>query len=668
MTYTTRRLARKTNWATITPAEGQIVYDKTKKSARIGDGSTVAGRALAFDNRSQIITPNQLGGNTNDYAPAGLLNAGLMILSADADRDLTGIDISQFPDGVADRIISIAVESSSPGAITIKDASSSSSASNRFLIGRDLRLTPGSVQLFRYRAGAINRWCWFGTPAVALTYNPTETLRVGDIQAALDNLQRRCPPVISVGLNTPPASPATGDAYVVGTSPTGAWASNAKALAVCSNATGPVWAFVTPTNDQSMVYNRADGSHYRYTASAWSAIGSGINDGQITAVKLDTSTATKKSEFRAAVLGAPVEALAGLNLAINPAMEVSQEVGTTAVTLTATSSLQTRYLVDGVMAHYRGSFVAAGQQVSSPFAGTRYALRLTVSVAQASMGTNDELSVVLPIEGTRCARLAMGTSNAAPQSLGFWIQANRTGTYSGSIRNGAKNRSRPFSFTITTANTPQWVSLTNIAGDTSGTWANDVNVGQYITICLAGGASRIGTDGAWAGADYSGATGTTNGVAATSDVFHVSNVIALPGVELPDSARAAFVNLPFDEALARCQRYWETSTDGTPANGNGSDLNRTSGGAVFSSAIYSDVIRLRVKKRAIPTMTFYSTNLGSSGAGVWQYYGPGGWTDSSATAVLDVSSQAFAAVLTVSGLNIQPYIIAGNWSANARLS
>lgn len=47
---------------------------------------------------------------------------------------------------------------------------------------------------------------------------------------------------VSVGVDTPPVSPAAGDSYIVGTSPTGAWAGHAKELAYYT--TG--WSFISP--------------------------------------------------------------------------------------------------------------------------------------------------------------------------------------------------------------------------------------------------------------------------------------------------------------------------------------------------------------------------------------------------------------------------------------
>ncbi len=259
------------------------------------------------------------------------------------------------------------------------------------------------------------------------------------------------------------------------------------------------------------------------------------------------------------VAATPLDALAHGGLQINGAMDISQQRGDASVTLAASSTLQSTYTVDGVKAVYRGSFVAVAQQATSPFPGTAKALRIGIATAQPALGANDELSVVLPIEGTRAARLAFGTADAAPLSLGFWFSAHRPGTYSGAIRNGANDRSFPFTFTVAEPDTRQWISLSGpnaIAGDVAGTWAKDVTLGLSVTICLAGGPSRLGAAGAWSAVDWSGASGTANGVAATSDEFYIGNVIVLPGLYLPTRERAAFVLRTPDAELAACQRYY----------------------------------------------------------------------------------------------------------------
>jgi hypothetical protein len=259
---------------------------------------------------------------------------------------------------------------------------------------------------------------------------------------------------------------------------------------------------------------------------------------------------------RALLAAAPFDALASNGLQVNGGMEVSQENGTSSVTLTASGSLQTKYLLDGMMGAYRGSFVAVGQQVNDAPPGYRNSLKFTVSTAQGSLGSNDELSVFIPIEGVRTARLMFGNAAAASMSIAFWVKVHRTGTYSGSLRNSAMNRSYPFTFGIGSADTWEFKTVT-VAGDTSGTWLNDTGVGLYLNICIAGGSSRAGTAGAWTGSDCSGVTSTTNGVAATSDTFQLTGLIALPGIELPGSDRAAFIMRPLDQELRLCRRYFE---------------------------------------------------------------------------------------------------------------
>lgn len=74
-------------------------------------------------------------------------------------------------------------------------------------------------------------------------------------------LQAAC---VTVNLNTPPGSPAAGDCYVVGASPTGAWAGQAKTLAFYT--TG--WNFITPWEGLTVWANDSN-ALFTYDGSAW---------------------------------------------------------------------------------------------------------------------------------------------------------------------------------------------------------------------------------------------------------------------------------------------------------------------------------------------------------------------------------------------------------------
>lgn len=66
--------------------------------------------------------------------------------------------------------------------------------------------------------------------------------------------------------NAPPASPVVPTAYIIGPSPTGAWASNAGKLAICLTAGS--FTIITPAEGDT-VYDKSAKTAYRYTGTAW---------------------------------------------------------------------------------------------------------------------------------------------------------------------------------------------------------------------------------------------------------------------------------------------------------------------------------------------------------------------------------------------------------------
>jgi hypothetical protein len=84
------------------------------------------------------------------------------------------------------------------------------------------------------------------------------------------------PTPVAVGTNTPPGSPTEGQAWVLGSSPTGVWAGYANKLA---QYVGGGWIFLTPFTGMR-VYNLTDSTDYRWTGAAWAAVSSGgVSDG-----------------------------------------------------------------------------------------------------------------------------------------------------------------------------------------------------------------------------------------------------------------------------------------------------------------------------------------------------------------------------------------------------
>mgnify|MGYP001159227824 FL=1 len=75
------------------------------------------------------------------------------------------------------------------------------------------------------------------------------------------------PAVIDKDLNAPPGSPTSGDRYIVGPSPTGAWSGHAGKI---TRWNGSAWEFFTPVNGwRALVLD--EGVEYRRISGAWTS-------------------------------------------------------------------------------------------------------------------------------------------------------------------------------------------------------------------------------------------------------------------------------------------------------------------------------------------------------------------------------------------------------------
>jgi hypothetical protein len=185
--------------------------------------------------------------------------------------------------------------------------------------------------------------------------------------------------------------------------------------------------------------------------------------------------------------------------------------------------------------------------VSAPVGFTDY-LAVTSSSAYSVL-TGDYFAVYQAIEGFNVADFAWGTASAATVTLSFWIRSSLTGTFGGSIRNSAGNRSYPFTYTISAANTWEQKTIT-IAGDTSGTWATNNTSGMSISFGLGAGSTFSGTAGAWAAGNFISATGATSVVGTNGATWYITGV----QLEIGTSA-TPFERRLYNQELANCQRY-----------------------------------------------------------------------------------------------------------------
>jgi hypothetical protein len=264
------------------------------------------------------------------------------------------------------------------------------------------------------------------------------------------------------------------------------------------------------------------------------------------------------------------------NRIINGAMVIDQRNAGASVTASTTVT----FTVDRFNCYGSVSSKYTVQQnagsVTPPVGFTNY-LGCTSSSAY-SVGASEFFAISQNIEGFNTADFGWGTANAATVTLSFRVYSSLTGTFGGVIYNSAFNRSYPFTYTISSANTWTSISIT-IAGDTSGTWVGATNgVGLTLSFSLGAGATVSGTAGAWTGSGYRAATGGTSVVGTNGATFYIT------GVQLEKGSTAtSFDYRSYGTELSLCQRYYET----------GGFVSFTSGGV---NGIYQP-IQFKVTKR-----------------------------------------------------------------------
>jgi hypothetical protein len=235
---------------------------------------------------------------------------------------------------------------------------------------------------------------------------------------------------------------------------------------------------------------------------------------------------------------------------INGQMVIDQRNAGASVTQT-TSGLYTldRWKTYGTVASKFSVQQNAGA-VTPPAGFTNY-LGCT-SLSTYSVGASDEFILYQLVEGFNAADLDFGKSTAKTITLSFWVRSSLTGTFGGALRNGAANRSYPYTYTISAANTWEQKSVT-IAGDTSGTWIGATNgVGIELLFGLGQGASTSGTAGAWASSSATNATGATSVVGTNGATFYIT------GVQLEVGTQAtSFEYRQYGTEFALCQRYFQ---------------------------------------------------------------------------------------------------------------
>ena len=242
-----------------------------------------------------------------------------------------------------------------------------------------------------------------------------------------------------------------------------------------------------------------------------------------------------------------------LNKIINGDMRVDQRGGTATINGTGVTYNVDRWLGRGETGE--GVFTLA-QDTTSP-ANFTNSLKATVTTDDdaSPMFENTSYRIQQMVEGYNISDLNWGTSDAQSVTLSFWVRSSVTGTLGGSVANGDFNRFNPFSYTISSANTWEYKTVT-IAGDTSGTWYTNNGIGIRLNFSLGAGSAKLGTAGTWTSSTKEGVTGQVNPIQTNGSTFYIT------GVQLEAGGSASnFEYLQYGQQYANCQRYYQTILD-----------------------------------------------------------------------------------------------------------
>ena len=239
-----------------------------------------------------------------------------------------------------------------------------------------------------------------------------------------------------------------------------------------------------------------------------------------------------------------------------------------------------------------GSAAYTVQQSTISPAGFTNSVIITQTASHSPITTQYN-AIAQYIEGYNVADFGWGEAGATAVTLSFWVRSSLTGTFGGAVSNSSQARSYPFTYTISSANTWEYKTIT-IPGDTTGTWIKNNGAGILLFWQLGVGSTYLGTaTGAWQAATYLGATGATQITATNGATFYIT------GVQLEKGSTAtSFDYRPYSTELSLCQRYYYQVAAGSSA------YTQFGAGRAFSTTGGNGIVQFPIPMRTAPTFAF----------------------------------------------------------------
>jgi len=228
--------------------------------------------------------------------------------------------------------------------------------------------------------------------------------------------------------------------------------------------------------------------------------------------------------------------------------------------------------------------------VTPPAGFTNYLGFTTTSAVTIASG--DYFWFGTTVEGYNSADLNWGTANGKTVTVSFWAYASIVGSYTLLLKPGGGAYSYATSFSLTTANTWQYITVT-IPPLTTGGAINTTNgTGIQVNFSLGMGSTYYtSTANTWLNGDFYALNGTVNTIATNGATFYITGVQLEVG-----STATSFEVRDYGRELMLCQRYCRTYGDGLLGIAPGST-------SVFLCPTFSP------QMRATPTVTLSDTSV-----------------------------------------------------------
>jgi hypothetical protein len=192
-----------------------------------------------------------------------------------------------------------------------------------------------------------------------------------------------------------------------------------------------------------------------------------------------------------------------------------------------------------------------------------------------------------------------GTANAKAVTISFWARSSLTGTFVVGIRGGGLDAGYPATYTINSANTWEYKSIT-ISGATSGTFPTDSTECFGIWFNLGAGSVFNGTANTWGNQNVLSVSGAISLVGTNGATFYIT------GVQLEVGSTATeFERRPIGTELALCQRYFEKTYDVDTAQATATNLGMAYVGSTATGIYGLGGVQFVSNKRSIPAIRYW---------------------------------------------------------------